>query len=132
MVHQVAVGVHPIAGGVDINHDRQQGMLLQSREVFENLQPGPLTFFRVKLGREQISTSDHGDKLGAVRGTGSDDRIICRCDIVTVDEIEVSIRPDSFQERRRRDDVEPIPSHVRNLQARLILEADNVAGNHAE
>ena len=57
----------------------------------EYLETVGLTFFRVKLGSEEVVLSHHGAKLSSVITFQSDDGGICWSHVVAVDKVEMAI-----------------------------------------
>ncbi len=89
-------------------------------KVLQQFQSNGMTFFRVKLGGEQIAPCHGGSKIDAVIAA-TDDQFISVCfHVVTVYKLKATVLLNTLPERVTDSLADLVPTHVRHLQALTI------------
>lgn len=107
-------------------------MSLDVGEVFEEFEAEGLAFFGVELGGEEVSSADHGGEGEDVFGFGGDPGFVGGGDVIAVDKVEVGLVGNVGEEGLVAIDLEGIPAHVGDFDARGFGEAEDFSGDDAE
>src|SRR6266849_9116066 len=105
----------------------------QRHEIFEQLQSDALAFFRMKLRGEDVIFPHRRRERPAVVGASGHDGWIARLREKAVHEIDVTAARDPIEQRAGGlGDLDLVPADLRNLEAGLFGEADDLAGKNPQ
>ena len=93
----------------------------------KNLQTMIVTFFRVKLGREEVVPCDGRAEPLTIIGPSANYRSILRGDIIRMDEIEKRTIFNSLKQPGVSGEVHPVPTHMGDLEPGVRIKAYNPA-----
>jgi hypothetical protein len=124
-----AASIFEINGG-----DNQHALVVcnKAAEVGEDPQTQILAFFRVKLTGKEPVGGNAGDEGVTVIRRRRHDRVVLGHDVKRVHEVNVIAATDPFEKWRVILLLEPIPTHVRNLEIFIGAKADHFAGKKVE
>src|SRR5690606_6792780 len=98
------------------------------QKVAQQLQPAVLALLRMKLDGKDVALAESRGELDAVARTACRLRLVGKCHVITVDEVETAAIVDALPQRVILHLLHYVPAHVGHLEAGTVRIEERLRG----